>query len=194
LFIATVIYTVVAALQWYVMRNTFRQSQRSWVNAECFVAKKIVLPPQGRFDVYGELTMKNTGISVATDGWASIVALPNKTAVLTKKWDSACVLVDRQIKASRESALQGFGDTWPIGFVLSPNQETSSMGFSIGEDFTPEDLRNGFYLVGCAKYVDQFKEHHVTRFCFTPDAAIYGPDMSVSKFGFKICNAFQSAD
>lgn len=184
----------IAKTQADVAADTLRRSQRPWVNAESFEVKRIVLPPRGRFNIYGVLTMKNTGTSVANEGWAEMVALSNNAAVLSKKWDAACKLMDTQMAASHESAKRGLGDTWPIGFVLAPDQETNSMGFGMGGDFTQIDIFQGFYLSGCAKYTDQFKRLHTTMFCFIPDRPVYREDGSINDFKFQVCNGFQRAD
>jgi hypothetical protein len=166
------------------MHQTLIQSQRPWVNAEKFDAHRMTLPPVGRFTIYGDVTMRNSGVSIARDGWVAMVAKANGYSDLKKEWDDACKTVSTSIKA---------GNAWPIGFVLDPNQSTQ-LPHSIQADFTAQQLRNGFYLLGCAKYIDQFGILHTTRFCFRPDREVYGADGSVNPLEFQVCNGFQSAD
>ncbi|WP_161557710.1 hypothetical protein [Acidisarcina polymorpha] len=184
-------------------RETLRKSQRPWVNAESFVPTTFTLPPDGRFAVDGDLVIKNTGVSVATDGWVMMVAVPTATSWLTKNWDQACEIDDQQILASHTSAAKGLGDTWPIGFVLAPSQETR-MRMAMGDVHglieaqitgalphatSEQDPRSGqFYLLGCARYKDQFGTGHTTRFCFA-----YLNDR-LSPSGFYVCNGLESAD
>jgi hypothetical protein len=174
--------------------DTLKKSQRPWVNADSFDLKRITLPPDGRFFAYGILTMKNTGTSVATEGWAMMVAVPNETNALNKDWDLACRTLDTQREASRLSAQKQVGDLWPIGFVLAPNQETHSMAFGIGSDMSRQEVASGFYLLGCTRYKDQFSKVHTTRFCFVPNGSTYAPDGTANNITLETCNAFQSAD
>jgi hypothetical protein len=176
------------------IQTQMRIMSRPWVNAESFEIKKMVLPPNGGFSIYGDLTMKNTGASIANNGWTMMVAVGNGTSGLNRQWNVACKSVDTQMKASRQASKAGAGDFWPIGFVLAPNQETNSLGMTISGDFLPRDIAQGFYLLGCAKYTDQFLAQHTTMFCFQPDAAVYRPDMSVNTFKLRVCNGFQKAD
>jgi len=187
--------------------ETLRKSQRPWVNAESFSVITLTLPPRGRFNVQGEVTLKNTGTSVATEGWVMLVAAPNSTKWLTKNWDQACRIDDRQMRASRASAAKGLGDTWPIGFVLAPDQETKmrmasgdANGLITNQIERAESLPSylsapgqsatsgQFYLLGCARYRDQFGTHHITRFCF-----VYLDDQ-MSPAGFYVCNGNQTAN
>ncbi|MHB1745607.1 MAG: hypothetical protein ACYCRE_12690, partial [Acidobacteriaceae bacterium] len=189
--------------------ETLRKSQRPWVNAESFLPATVDLPPEKRFQVNGDVVIKNTGTSIATDGWAMMVAVPNSADFLTKNWDEACRINDRQMRASRQAAANHRGDTWPIGFVLAPNQETRMrMGSGDAEGLIDKQIRNAmrfvgasgrdafgqsfrsgqFYLLGCARYKDQFGTPHTTRFCF-----IYLDD-KMSPSGFYVCNGMQSAD
>jgi hypothetical protein len=184
-------------------KETLRKSQRPWVNAESFIPTALTIPPEGRLEVFGDLIMRNTGTSVATDGWAQMIVAPNNGKWLTANWDAACSAVDESMRASHEAATKGLGDGWPIGFVLAPNQETKMrMGGGDADGIagqqiaralpygTPtQDARSGqFYLLGCARYKDQFGTSHTTRFCF-----IYLND-KMSPSGFYVCNGLQTAD
>lgn len=139
-----------------------------------------------------------------------MVAVPTSTDFLTNNWDKACQVTDQQILASQQSAAKGLGDTWPMGFVLAPNQETRlriGMGditdgliekqikraLQITNEmpslYHGEDIRSGqFDLLGCMRYKDQFATHHTTRFCF-----VYLND-KISPAGFYPCNAIEAAD
>jgi hypothetical protein len=186
-----------------IANETLRRSQRPWVNAESFTPTSVTLPPAGKFHVYGDLVMKNTGTSVATDGWVQMVATPNTGEFLVKNWDQPCKIVDQAMSGSRAAAAKGLGDTWPIGFVLAPNQQTRMrMGSGDANDMIEEKIRKAmlfatpdqdpksgqFYLLGCARYKDQFGTPHTTRFCFV----YLNDDMSPS--GFYVCNGLETAD
>ena len=184
-----------------IASDNLRKSQRPWVTAESFTPSTFTMAPQGRFYVDGDLILKNTGASVATNGWAMLEAIPNGTDTLSRDWDKPCRDVDEQISANTSSTNK---TPWPIGFVLGPNQETRlrvGSGDPSGvidkrvarqAPYTPfpsQDPKSGqFYLLGCSRYRDQFGVGHTTRFCF-----IYLND-KLSPSGFYICNALETAD
>jgi hypothetical protein len=136
-----------------------------------------------------KVTLKNTGKSVATDGWARILAEPNRTVLLDKEWRKPCDMIAEFQSALALSRKRGSGGTWPIGFVLAPG-ETAIEDEYTGGPVTFQDIRNSFYLLGCVIYQDQYGKPHHTNFCYQPIAVT--PDGTSKEF--KACNAFQEAN
>jgi len=170
--------------------KTRELDNRAWVNAErAELIKPIDIPPAHRFSIFLNITVRNTGPSVAADGIAFIYALPNLTTILSRDWNKPCetTLTQRAaIEANRQY------NPWPVGFVLVPGQTAILPIGTSSDDITPEQAKAGdYYVLGCATYRDQFGKMHTTRFCFRP---IKETGNGPTGFHFEICNAFQSAD
>jgi hypothetical protein len=190
----TVFSTYYSSKQWEGIKQSLADAKetreienRAWVNAESAeLMKPIELPPNSRFSLFLNVTVKNTGASVATDGIAFFHVLPNWTPILSRDWNKPCETVDTQRAANEASD----SSPWPVGFVLVPGQATKMPIGTSSDDITPEKAREGgFYVLGCITYKDQFNVMRQTRFCFRPASAIRDP----SNVAFEVCNAFQGA-
>lgn len=182
-----------------IAADTLKKSQRPWVNAESFMLDTHTYPPQGRFYIQGELTVKNTGPSIATEGWVMISAAPHfDRRWLAQHWDNACQAIDQLKIADSNETKRKVGDGIPpppYGFVLAPNQETKIELGAGSDDIDANDVTNrGFSVLGCIKYKDQFLMEHTTRFCFTPFTKSGEKFAANGEYTFWVCNGLQTAD
>lgn len=173
---------------WSQMRlsqDALHASQRPWVNAaSATLMKPLELPPK-RFSVFLNVVMRNSGVSVATDGIAFFYVAPNATETLDRTWKKPCETVDSQREAMRASH-----QVWSTGFVLVPGESATLPIGTFSDDVPLDSIAAGlFYILGCATYSDSFGMPHRTRFCFMPT----GPVTDPAKVTFKVCNAFQEA-
>jgi hypothetical protein len=193
--IAIAVQAYIYKKQWEAMRDALDEARmsresgnRPWVNAESVeLMKPIELPPSSRFSIFLNVTVKNTGTSVASDGIAFFHAMPNSTEILSREWNKPCETVDTQRDAIKASSQY---NPWMVGFVLVPGQSTKLPIGASSDNISPDQARAGdFYVLGCMTYKDQFNTMHRTRFCFRPTSAIDDP----ANVTFGVCNAFQEA-
>ncbi len=171
--------------------STFQRSERPWINAESMEA--IAFDPPGdrnqSLSMKVRVVIKNTGKSVATDGEMMVWPAPNSTTILVKGWRKPCEMIENLKFASALSRQRGIGDTWPHGFVLTPGESVPEEITFGSSEITTANYQ-GFWVLGCATYNDQFGKQHHTNFCFQ----IAGPSAVAGIPAFKVCNGFQEAN
>ncbi len=168
--------------------SALQRSERPWVNAESLEGS-FWSTGDGNLSGKVRIMMKNTGKSIATNGWVMVSAEPNSVKILNKEWHKSCDIIDDFKSAIAKSAQGGYGGNWPMGFVLAPGE---SVVEDIGIGNIKSDMAdlNKQYLLGCAIYNDQFSKTHHTNFCFQ----VGGPGATSGSPQFKTCNAFQEAN
>jgi hypothetical protein len=158
-------------------------SERAWVNAESIEILTSTVPGIGSDDlsIGARIAMKNTGKSTATDGFARMRIEPNDVKTPTKEWKRAC----QDIEPFR-AAVESGSTPWPVGFVLAPGQSAPQVVGDTLRGLTADKMANGYYILGCTTYKDQFDTRRTT-FCFQPN------EPSDPSKGFTVCNGFQEA-
>jgi hypothetical protein len=148
--------------------KALQQSQRPWVVAEAIRLIKPISEVDGRYEIFFNLYLKNTGNSVATDVFPVMRIEENLVATLESNWNKT----DADLRDKKEFIVKP--SKWPLGIVLAPGQSIPQpFGFggpikSPGYPST-EKVRTGtFYLIGLIEYKDQFGITHKTRFAFNP--------------------------
>jgi hypothetical protein len=169
-----------------------QRSERPWVNAESLDAPGFSPPSDaaGSLSMTIRVVMKNTGKSVATNGWVWVSLEPNSVEVLNREWRKPCQMIEDFKSAITKSIQGGHGGTWPMGFVLAPGESVVEDVVVASSPVTMANMQNGYYVLGCAIYRDQFDKTHHTNFCFQPG----GPSATPGVPRFKACNAFQEAN
>lgn len=172
---------------------SLQKSERPWVNAESIQVHGLVFPNDNRpvENVSSKTILRNTGRSIAVNGWHWQMLLPNYTAlVINERWREPCQFIGKSKIALAQSQKAKVGSNWPIGFVLAPGQTAEeNMGFGTTE-LTTENTRNGYYVLGCMTYDDQFGNHHHTTYCFQVAGAGATPDAP----RFRACIGFAEAN
>jgi len=166
--------------------KTLQMAYRPWVNAESVeLTESLVFPPRHRFNLVVNITLKNTGTSVATDGLAMPDAEPDYTAIISKSIYRACDSANEMRLTKAKST------PWETGFVLAPG-DTLPLPATMGSDnISPEQIGKGqFFVLGCVIYADQYKLWHHTQFCFQPDKPVSDP----SKIKFRECDWYGEAN
>ena len=184
---------LIALCALYFSAQTLLRGQRPWVTVTSFKVTAITSTPGDVSRLQGVYTLKNTGVSIATDGSVQAIFLP--ASLLKKHWDDACAAV----KETEESAkMQKEKDItpWPLGFVLAPGQENSSTGWNGPMRSNLDDNQTeGFFVLGCVSYRDQFLRSHQTRFCFMPNPESYIKDQTITETtDFVKCQFLETAD
>lgn len=172
--------------------SALQRSERPWVNAESMEATNFDPPSDYRSSlaIGVRIVLKNTGRSIAKDGWVKAYPEPNSVQVLNKEWRKPCQDIKDFVAAVEKGKQTGFGGTWPMGFVLTPG-EAAIEEISFGNtQITKSNFNDGYWVLGCAIYNDQYGKEHHTNFCFQPAGSSDKP--SIPKF--KICNAMQEAN
>ena len=172
---------------------SLQRSERPWVNAESIEIHGLTFPNDDGpvMNVSTKTVLRNTGRSVATNGWSWLWLAPNTSVqILRENWRKPCKIIEQQKDAEARSNKLGLGANWPLGFVLAPGQATEAFLYFGTSDLTMNNTRNGYWVLGCATYDDQFGNHHHTNFCFQTAGAGETPDSPK----FRACNAFQEAN
>lgn len=172
---------------------SLQRSERPWVNAESIEIHGLTFPNDNTpvVNMSTKTILRNTGKSVARNGWSWLWLAPNTSVqMLRENWRKPCQVIAQQKAAVARSNKLRLGANWPIGFVLVPGQATEEH-LSIGiSDLTMSNTRNGYWVLGCTTYDDQFGNHHHTNFCFQ----VAGPGDTPDSPRFRACNAFQEAN
>lgn len=171
---------------------SLQRSERPWVNAESMEVRGLTPPGRNHptLTMQTKTILRNTGKSVATNGWTSLWIAPNLVKTLRNDWNEPCKTITQQKTAEARASKLNLGSTWPHGFVLAPGQ---SVGFDLSfgsSDINENNYQSGYWLLGCTTYDDQFGNHHHTNFCFQPS----GPGDTPDAPKFKACNGFQEAN
>ena len=172
---------------------SLQRTERPWVNAESIEVHGVTsLNDKDQFvNISTKAILRNTGKSVATNGWHWIWLAPNTSVqMLRQSWRKPCEFIAHQKAAVAHSNEMKLGANWPIGFVLAPGQATEEHMYIGTSDLTAENTRNGYWVLGCATYDDQFGNHHHTNYCFQTA----GPGETPDAPKFRPCNAFQEAN
>jgi hypothetical protein len=148
--------------------KALQQSQRPWVVVDSIRLIKPIFEVNGRYEIFFNLCLKNTGNSVATDVFPVMRIEENLVATLESNWNKT----DDDLRQKKEFIVKP--SKWPLGIVLAPGQSIPQpFGFG-GPHQSPgypstEKVRAGtFYLLGLIEYKDQFGITHKTRFAFNP--------------------------
>ena len=171
---------------------SLQRSERPWVNAESIDVKGLTPPDRDHptLTMHVKTILRNTGKSVATNGWMWIYIAPNLVKTLRNDWRRPCEAIARQKAAEAQANKLNLGATWPMGFVLAPGESVAEEIAFGGSDITIHNYQSGYWVLGCTTYDDQFGNHHHTNFCFVPA----GPGDTPDAPKFKACNGFQEAN
>jgi hypothetical protein len=120
----------------------------------------------------------------------SIWIAPNSVKILQQDWNKNCRFIGQQKAANAQANKLGLGATWPVGFVLAPGESVGDENSFGSSDITENNYQQGYWILGCTTYDDQFGNHHHTNFCFQPG----GPGATPTSPKFKACNGFQEAN
>jgi|SRR5579864_9215931 len=171
--------------------DALHKSERPWITAESFEITPPIALPTERVPMLTmgiEYRIRNTGKSVATNGWSLVFIQPNAPNHLTKEWLHGCDEVAR-IKGSLILGKQA----WPMGFILAPGETKTKKQDSIAYQVSSPQQRSGafLYFIGCAVYDDQFDITHHTTFCYqTENGGVITPENTKLRH----CDAFEEAN
>jgi hypothetical protein len=163
---------------------SLQRSERPWVNAESVEVNNLTLQDHPTLTMQVKTTFRNTGKSVATNGWTSIWIAPNVVKTLRDDWRKPCKTIAQEKEAEAQANKLKLGATWPHGFVLAPGESVPDEITFRDSGVSTNNYQSGYYILGCTTYDDQFGNHHHTNFCFTP----------AGDTKFKACNGFQEAN
>lgn len=195
----TALITVGTIYQGLEARKTLEDSQRPWVVAESAELSEALPGDPIGIGPLIKFKIRNYGNSVATDGRMYASYEPNDTVWLSANWRRSCKDADIARQADVEGKqMTGLGG-WPIGFVLAPGDRTAERvgATPVINDADIQAIKErgnsaqGYYIIVCMEYLDQFNKLHTTTTCF--DTSGEGLDSSNGE-GFTKCNAFQTAN
>lgn len=165
-------------------KEALHASQRPWVVADSIVLREpILFGVRGPYEINANVSLKNTGASLAKNVLMSVKLVPNCGATLGNDW--------RDITSFNQHKKIANESLWPLGVVIAPNQVVS-LPYGWGGAVNVEEIQNGnFYLMGYVEYLDQFGNVHHTRFAFNPNGDSVHP---WDKKTFVVSGGFHEVD
>lgn len=156
---------------------------RPWIGTD-FILPGTVLEISGRLEITANISLKNTGPSVALDGIMLPHLISSRAAALPNDIKDAWIRTETQLVARNNTE-------WETGFVLHPTRShthESVMGGSM--PYSDMEARLCYVLV-CVIYRDQFGKEHRTQDCF--NIRTQGLDVPANGIAFTAVPAHQKA-
>jgi hypothetical protein len=157
--------------------DSLHRSQRPWVSV---VDANVPVVALGEADDQSvtyliKVTLFNSGASLARNGFAMPVIVPNER--IGETWQSECIMA----RMAREQ-----GQRKGEGFILAPNDRTvihATWVQILRDNYNKYWLTNQSSVMGCIIYTDQFGIDHHTRFRFVRRKQPGDADFTFSRFG-----------